>query len=91
MSPAPSPSYACEAVATSPTSHWSDADVEQLLTPLVRDLPPPTSMSELPYDLNAGVPDRDTLPARELAAATARALAADPAGALTYGGAQGYE
>ncbi len=78
-------------MATSPTSHWSDADVEQLLTPLVRDLPPPTSMSELPYDLNAGVPDRDTLPARELAAATARALAADPAGALTYGGAQGYE
>ncbi len=78
-------------MATSPTSHWSDADVEQLLTPLVRDLAPPTSLSELPYDLNAGVPDRDTLPARELAAAAARALESDPAGALTYGGAQGYE
>ena len=74
-----------------PAPRWSDADVEQLLAPVVRDLPPPTSLSGLPYDLNAGVPDRDTLPAGELAAAATRALEADPAGALTYGGAQGYE
>jgi 2-aminoadipate transaminase len=68
-----------------------DPDVERLLAPVVRQLPQPTSLSPLPYDLNAGVPDPDSLPWRELSEAAARALERDPAGALTYGGQQGYE
>ena len=83
--------YAGATVATSPDADWSDATLAQLLAPVVRELPPPTALSPLPYDLNAGVPDRPTLPARELAAAAAGVLEADPGGALTYGGAQGYE
>ncbi len=78
-------------MSISPPSEWSDADLERLLAPVVRELPRPTALSPLPFDLNAGVPDRDTLPARELAEAAKRALAADPGGALTYGGQQGYE
>ena len=78
-------------MTTSPDADWSDAALAQLVAPVVRDLPPPTALSPLPYDLNAGVPDRPTLPARELAAATTSVLAADPGGALTYGGAQGFE
>src|SRR5688572_3897467 len=50
----------------------------------------PTALSPLPYDLNAGVPDADSLPAKELAEAAARAIERDPAGTLTYGGALGY-
>lgn len=69
---------------------WKDSDVEQLLAPMVRGLSNPTSLSELAYDLNAGVPDRDTLPSIELKAAATRVLENDPADALTYGGAQGY-
>jgi 2-aminoadipate transaminase len=77
---------------TSPeAAPWSDADIERLLAPVARALPAPTSLSPLPYDLNAGVPDAASLPARELAEAAARALAADPGGALTYGGALGFE
>ena len=78
-------------MTATPDHEWTDADIAPLLAPVVHDLSPPTSLSQLPYDLNAGVPDRETLPARELAAAATRALQADPAGALTYGGAQGYE
>ncbi|GMU39781.1 MAG: GntR family transcriptional regulator [Chloroflexota bacterium] len=70
---------------------FSPASIEGLLAPSVGRLEPPTSLSPLPYDLNAGVPDRPTLPAAELEAALHRALAADAAGALTYGGQQGYE
>ncbi|MEE8421597.1 MAG: PLP-dependent aminotransferase family protein [Dehalococcoidia bacterium] len=77
-------------MTASPRSDWSSEDIERLLAPVVAELPQPTSLSELPYDLNAGVPDRETLPARELAEAARRALEADPAGALTYGGAIGY-
>ncbi len=66
-------------------------DVERLLAPVVRQLPQPTSLSPLPYDLNAGLPDPQSLPWRELSEAAARALERDPAGALTYGGQQGYE
>lgn len=72
-------------------SDWTDADIERLLAPVTRQLGAPTSLSPLPYDLNAGVPDAASLPARELAEATRRALEADPAGTLTYGGALGYE
>ncbi|MBX7110749.1 MAG: PLP-dependent aminotransferase family protein [Dehalococcoidia bacterium] len=73
------------------TSGWTDADIERLLAPVARELAAPTSLSPLPYDLNAGVPDRASLPWRELAEAAARALEADPGGALTYGGTLGYE
>lgn len=69
---------------------WTEADLLPLFAPAVAQLPPPTSLSPLPYDLNAGVPDRASLPAEALAEAAVRALRADPAGALTYGGAQGY-
>ncbi len=65
--------------------------IEALLAPAVARLNPPTSLSPLPYDLNAGVPDRASLPVAELQAAYERALAKDPGGALTYGGQQGYE
>ncbi len=65
--------------------------VERLLAPAVGALRPPTALSPLPFDLNAGVPDAATLPARDLADAARRALERDPAGALTYGGALGYE
>ena len=70
---------------------FSDAAIEALLAPPVRRLPPPTSLSPLPYDLNAGVPDRATLPWRALADAARRALEGDPGNALTYGGTQGHE
>ncbi len=58
---------------------------------MTRQLVAPTSLSPLPYDLNAGVPDDASLPSRELAEAAVRAIEQDPAGALTYGGALGYE
>ena len=77
-------------VSDSPTPPWRAADVDALLAPVAGELAPPTSLSPLPYDLNAGVPDRDSLPWLELAEAARRALAADPGGALTYGGAAGY-
>lgn len=70
---------------------FSESAIEALLAPAVRRLPPPTSLSPLPYDLNAGVPDRDTLPWRELLEATRTVLEEDAAGALTYGGQAGYE
>ncbi len=70
---------------------FSEAAIEALLAPAVRRLPPPTSLSPLPYDLNAGVPDRDTLPWRELLDAARAVLEEDAAGALTYGGQAGYE
>ncbi len=65
--------------------------LEDLLAPIVGQLPPNTSLSPLRYDLNAGVPDRASLPAAELAAATDAVLKDDAAAALTYGGQQGYE
>lgn len=65
--------------------------IEALLAPAVGRLAPNTSLSPLPYDLNAGVPDRATLPAAGLLEAMRRTLEADAAGALTYGGQQGYE
>ena len=68
----------------------AEGGYERLLGPFVAGLSPPTSLSPLPYDLNAGVPDPASLPAEALAAALERALREDPAGALTYGGAQGY-
>ena len=76
---------------TVPTPRWTEADFERLLAPVTRQLGPPTSLSPLPYDLNAGVPDDASLPSRELAEAAVRAIEQDPAGALTYGGALGYE
>ena len=77
---------------TLPTdSTWTPDDIERLLAPVVSELPRPTSLSDLAFDLNAGVPDRATLPADALAEAARRALDADPAGALTYGGTLGYE
>ncbi len=76
---------------TVPTPRWTEADFERLLAPVTRQLGAPTSLSPLPYDLNAGVPDDASLPSRELAEAAVRAIEQDPAGALTYGGALGYE
>ncbi len=73
------------------TDSFSDDAIEALLAPAIRRLPPPTSLSPLPFDLNAGVPDRATLPWRELLEATRQALEEDAAGALTYGGQAGYE
>ena len=75
----------------SETTPWDEAGIERLVAPYLGDLAQPTSLSALRYDLNAGVPDRASLPAAEIAEAAARALRDDPAGALTYGGAQGYE
>ena len=68
-----------------------EASYERLLGPFVADLAPPTSLSPLAYDLNAGVPDPASLPVDAIADAVARALRDDAAGALTYGGAQGFE
>jgi 2-aminoadipate transaminase len=65
--------------------------LDGLLAPIVHQLPKNTSLSPLRYDLNAGVPDRASLPAAQLAEAARRVLEADPGGALTYGGQQGYE
>ena len=65
--------------------------LDRLLTPIVNELPKNTSLSPLRYDLNAGVPDRASLPAKQLAAAATAVLEADPGAALTYGGQQGYE
>lgn len=65
--------------------------LEGLLAPIVHELPKNTSLSPLRYDLNAGVPDRDSLPAAQLAAAATAVLEEDPGAALTYGGQQGYE
>ena len=81
----------CATVSTEGPAFASGADYERLLGPFVADLAQPTSLSPLAYDLNAGVPDRDTLPVDAIADAFERALRDDPGGALTYGGAQGYE
>ena len=73
-----------------PAGPFEDPAVEALLSPFLAALRPNTSLSPLPFDLNAGVPDRASLPARELAEAATAALAEDPGGALTYGGQQGF-
>ena len=65
--------------------------LDRLLAPIVGQLPRNTSLSPLRYDLNAGVPDRASLPAQQLAAAATAVLEADPGTALTYGGQQGYQ
>ena len=70
---------------------FTPAAIEALLAPAVGRLAPNTSLSPLPYDLNAGVPDRATLPSAGLLEAMRRALDADAGAALTYGGQQGYE
>ncbi len=70
---------------------FSETQIEALLAPAVGRLAAPTSLSPLPYDLNAGVPDRASLPADALLEAARRAIAEDAAAALTYGGQQGYE
>lgn len=70
---------------------FPESEIEALLSPAVGRLAPNTSLSPLPYDLNAGVPDRDSLPAAALLEAARHALQEDPAAALTYGGQQGYE
>jgi len=73
------------------SSDPSATSLERLLAPIVHELPQNTSLSPLRYDLNAGVPDRASLPARQLAAAATAVLEDDPGAALTYGGQQGYE
>jgi 2-aminoadipate transaminase len=77
--------------AAFPSSDRSTTPLEHLLVPIVEQLPPNTSLSPLRYDLNAGVPDRASLPAAALAEATAVVLRDDAASALTYGGQQGYD
>jgi 2-aminoadipate transaminase len=69
----------------------SATSLEGLLAPIVGQLPKNTSLSPLRYDLNAGVPDRASLPAQQLAEAATAVLEDDPGAALTYGGQQGYE
>lgn len=81
--------YPPRTVTTTPSE--PDFDIDGLLAPAVGLLEPPTSLSPLPYDLNAGVPDRPSLPWRELAEAARVALEANAGDALTYGGAAGYE
>ena len=76
--------------AAHPAGPFEDPAVEALVSPLLGGLRPNTSLSPLPFDLNAGVPDRESLPARELAEAATAALAEAPAEALTYGGQQGF-
>ncbi len=76
--------------ASHPAGPFEDPAIEALLAPPLGGLRPNTSLSPLAFDLNAGVPDRGSLPARELAEAATAALAEDPAGALTYGGQQGF-
>ena len=78
-------------MSTEEPAFASGADYERLLGPFVAGLAQPTSLSPLAYDLNAGVPDPTSLPVDAIADAFERALRDDPAGALTYGGAQGYE
>ena len=70
---------------------FPESAIEALLAPAVGRLAAPTSLSPLPYDLNAGVPDRATLPAAALIEAARHVLEDDPGAALTYGGQQGYE
>jgi 2-aminoadipate transaminase len=77
--------------AAHPAGPFEDPAIEALVSPLLGELRPNTSLSPLAFDLNAGVPDRSSLPARELAEAAAAALAEAPAEALTYGGQQGFE
>jgi 2-aminoadipate transaminase len=74
-----------------PGSDLGATPLEDLLAPIVGQLPPNTSLSPLRYDLNAGVPDRASLPAVELTAAAEAVLTSAAAAALTYGGQQGYE
>lgn len=83
--------YAPRTVSQSPPAPDQDFDLDALLAPAVAILGPPTSLSPLPYDLNAGVPDRPSLPWRELADAARVALEANAGDALTYGGVAGYE
>src|SRR5690606_1711173 len=83
--------YAGAPMSTDSDGPFTEAAIEALSAPAVRRLPPPTSLSPLPYDLNAGVPDRASLPAALLAKAARQALIDDPGAALTYGGQQGYE
>ncbi len=78
-------------MSTEEPAFASGADYDRLLGPFVADLAQPTSLSPLAYDLNAGVPDRESLPVDAIADAFEHALRDDPGGALTYGGAQGYE
>ncbi|MCH2657560.1 MAG: PLP-dependent aminotransferase family protein [Dehalococcoidia bacterium] len=68
----------------------NESSFDQLFASIVDKLPINTSLSPLRYDLNAGVPDRDSLPATALLAATEHVLSHDAGGALTYGGQQGY-
>ena len=82
--------YAGATVSSDEPQPSTEAGLERLLGPFVGTLAEPTSLSPLPFDLNAGVPDPATLPVEALASAIEAALRADPAGALTYGGAQGY-
>jgi len=44
-----------------------------------------------PISLARGVPSPDLLPASEISRAAQRALERDPAGALSYGAAEGYK
>ena len=88
---APDASYAGATVSDDEPQTSSAAGLERLLGPYVGSLAEPTSLSALPFDLNAGVPDPASLPVEALASAIEAALRADPAGALTYGGAQGYQ
>ena len=74
-----------------PFSLESDGNsFDQLFASIVNKLPINTSLSPLRYDLNAGVPDRESLPATALLTATEHVLSHDAGGALTYGGQQGY-
>ena len=44
----------------------------------------PTALSDLKYDLNAGVPDPNSLPSEALGRAFTRTLEANPEESLTY-------
>ena len=67
------------------------ADYERLLGPFVAASRSPPRSHPSPTTSTPASPDPTSLPVDAIADAFERALRDDPAGALTYGGAQGYE
>lgn len=61
-----------------------DKRLRLLLSNRLDKLSPPTSISNLKYDLNAGVPDSDSLPLEALRRVFGEVLSLNPKQALTY-------
>ena len=91
-----------EDVAASAAALWVGRDFEALLSSGARELKPGTATdwglpasawdpARATIGLAGGIPDPATLPRAELLEALRRALTAEDTGALTYGGALGFE